>query len=189
MPDPRSSGGFRARWCMGSALENDKQGVSMMPGIKQACLAAMTALLLLATLTARICGTTDISLSARRIRNARDTENAPLDGSRAAATIAKSNRFQPLRKNLGPWAMSFRAISVTNITSAVLSMKCSRLPAVAIAVGDVSSPSVTALMPITTLINVANRGWSINVRRRPRMSVVAISVCSVILTASTGLLC
>ena len=52
--------------------------------------------------TWRICGTTDISRSTRRIRSARSTENGPLAGTRAMPTTTKSKMFQPERKERQP---------------------------------------------------------------------------------------
>ena len=118
--------------------------------------------------TARIWGTTEISRRTRMMRKARNTASGPAAGSQAMATMAKSNRFQPLRKKRPRHAASFNPSSSVNTHRATVSMARNHGPIAAIAVFDVSRPSEMALITMTTVIVMEKTRDSTRVARLPR---------------------
>ena len=103
-------------------------------------------------MTFRMLGTTESSLSARRMRSARRTENCCEAGTNATLTITKSKMFQPLRKKPRRYANIFIASSTTNIAIAMRSSTRRSPPKRAINSGEVSSPSPIALITITAVM-------------------------------------
>ena len=99
-----------------------------------------------APMTVRICGTIASKRNALMMRKARNTERGPAVGTHAIATITKSKMFQALRKKRPRYNQILRPISAVKNQSASVSSVSNRGPAVCIASGQVSRPSVTALI-------------------------------------------
>ena len=123
--------------------------------------------------TARICGTTDMSRSTRKIRRARSTDSGPAAGSQAIPTMARSKTFQPLEKNRPRKTQSFNPSSTVKIASAARSKAISSGPAASMTAGQVSSPRVIELMIMTAMIAALKARDSTSDRKRSPISTIS----------------
>ena len=118
--------------------------------------------------TKRNLGTMEIRRNTRRIRSDLNTASGPLAGISAMVMMMKSKTFHGSRKNREPCAYSLIEISTTNTPRTKLSSASNQGPAWAITTGEVSSPSVIALMTISTTMLYWTRGDSTQEARRGR---------------------
>jgi hypothetical protein len=99
-----------------------------------------------------------IRRSTRKTRRARSIDSAPVAGTRASPTTARSNTLQGSRKKDRRWTTRRAASSSTKMARTIRSMAISTGPKVAIAEGLVSRPKVMALRMISARITRSVRG-------------------------------